>query len=38
MGFISNNSDLKKLNSKKFQEELMGAIALVVEDYFESQN
>ena len=38
MGFISNNSDLKKLTSKKFQEELMGAIALVVEDYFESQN
>ena len=38
MGFISNNSDLKKLNSKKFQEELMGAIALVVEDYFKSQN
>ena len=38
MGFISNNSDLKKLTSKKFQEELMGVIALVVEDYFKSQN
>ena len=38
MGFISNNSDLKKLTSKKFQEKLMGVIALVIEDYFESQN
>ena len=38
MGFMSNNSDLKKLTSKKFQEELMGVIALVVEDYFKSQN
>ena len=38
MGFMSNNSDLKKLTSKKFQEKLMGVIALVVEDYFKSQN
>ena len=38
MGFISNNSDLKKITSKKFQEKLMGVIALVVEDYFKSQN
>ena len=37
MGFISNNSDLKKLTSKKFQEKLMGVISLVIEDYFESQ-
>ena len=38
MGFMSNNSDLKKITSKKFQEKLMGVIALVVEDYFKSQN
>ena len=37
MGFISNNSDLKKLTNKKFQEKLMGVIALVIEDYFKSQ-
>ncbi|MDB9971887.1 N-acetylmuramoyl-L-alanine amidase [Alphaproteobacteria bacterium] len=38
MGFMSNNSDLKKLTSKKFQEKLMSVIVLVIEDYFESQN
>jgi N-acetylmuramoyl-L-alanine amidase len=38
IGFISNNSDLKKITSKKFQEELMGVIALVLEDYFKPQN
>jgi len=38
MGFMSNNSDLKKLTSRKFQEKLMGLIALAIEDYFESQN
>ena len=38
MGFISNNSDLKKLTNKQFQEKLMGIIALVIEDYFKSNN
>ena len=38
MGFISNNNDLKKLTSKKFQENLMDVISLAIEDYFESYN
>jgi len=38
MGFISNNNDLKKLTSRKFQEKLMDVISLVIEDYFQSQN
>ena len=38
MGFMSNNSDLKKLTSRKFPDKLMDVIALVIEDYFESQN
>ena len=37
MGFISNNSDLKKLTNRKFLEKLMGVISLVIEDYFQSQ-
>jgi len=34
MGFMSNNSDLKKLSNKKYLEKLMGQVSLVVEKYF----
>ena len=36
MGFLSNNSDLKKLIDPNFQKNLMKNIANIVEKYFES--
>ena len=36
MGFLSNNSDLKKLIDPSFQNKLMKNIANIVEKYFES--
>jgi N-acetylmuramoyl-L-alanine amidase len=37
MGFISNNSDLKKLTNPKFQKELMKNISIIIEKYFQLQ-
>ena len=36
MGFISNNSDLKKLTNPKFQKQLMKNVADIIEKYFQS--
>ena len=36
MGFISNNSDLKKLTNPEFQKKLMKNIANIIEKYFQS--
>ena len=36
MGFISNNSDLKKLTNPEFQKQLMKSISKIVEKYFQS--
>ena len=37
MGFISNNSDLRKLRDSNYQKILINNIALVVEDYFRNK-
>jgi len=34
MGFISNNSDLKKLSNNEYLKKLMHQVSLVVEKYF----